>query len=277
MKHINTILVVCSFILAGMLQACNTKDNGWTFVGTTDFSGTVYLYQIDHDLQSNLIDSTEIEKDKFSFKGANLNDRLTPYKVVFNQPKNIGIEFLIKDGEKLKASIKNKFNVSYSGTPIAKTYNKFVEFHGEEMKNLMEFKQKVSDNSLSPEEVSAEMLRYQEKAQDQENEKISFLKTILNPELNSYLVLHEAIISGTVEKEVFGKYMNALTPEGSMTNNGHKVHQIYEDFEAYALSREMEILDTATIRKRYNKLNEESKSSDFAKKVEQHLLHYKSE
>lgn len=277
MKRIKTIVVACFLILAGMLQACNTKDNSWTFAGTTDFEGTVFLYQIDHDLQANLIDSTGIEKGKFSFESSNLNDRLTPYKVVFNQPKNIGIEFLIKDGEKLKASIKNEFNVSYSGTPIAKTYNKFVEFHAEEMKNLMEFKQKVSDNSLSPEEVSAEMLLYREKAQDLENEKISFIKTILNPELNSYLVLHEAIVSGTVEKEVFGKYVNALTPEGSMTNNGHKVHQIYEDFEAYALSREMEILDTTTIRKRYNQLDEESKSSDFAKKVEQHLLHYKTE
>ena len=97
MKRIKTIVVACFLILAGMLQACNTKDNSWTFAGTTDFEGTVFLYQIDHDLQANLIDSTGIEKGKFSFESSNLNDRLTPYKVVFNQPKNIGIEFLIKD------------------------------------------------------------------------------------------------------------------------------------------------------------------------------------
>ncbi len=52
-----------------------------------------------------------------------------------------------------------------------------------------------------------------------------------------------------------------------MTSYGHKVHQIYEVFDAYALSRELNLLDSATIRMRYNNLDEESKNSEFAQEV----------
>ena len=274
MKQIKTALIACLAVI--MLQACKTKDNNWTISGNTYTSGRVYLYRVDRDLHLNLIDSATIENGKFSFKRENLDDRLTPYQIDFDKDKKNGIEFLIKDGEKLKVNIKDEFNITYSGTPIAKTYNSFVVFREKEMNNLMEFKKKVSDNNLSPDEVNEEMMLYKEKTQDLENEKIEFIKTIPNPELNGYLVLHEAISSGVVEKEMFGKYINALTPEGSMTNNGHKVHQIYEEFGAYALSREMDILDTATIRARYNKLDEENKSSEYAKKIEQYLIDYQS-
>lgn len=56
-----------------------------------------------------------------------------------------------------------------------------------------------------------------------------------------------------------------------MTNVGHKIHQIYAVFDAYALSREVDILDTATIRERYNKLDDESKTSPYAEKVLKYL------
>ena len=57
-----------------------------------------------------------------------------------------------------------------------------------------------------------------------------------------------------------------------MTDNGLKVHRIYEVFDAYALSIEMSFLDTTTIKQRYNQLNEECKGSEYARKVEEHLI-----
>lgn len=263
------IILVISFVVA--VFGCKKKDNVWTLNGNTPIDGTVYLYKVSPDQERTLIDSTTIEKGKFTFEEINPTEHLTPYQFDFKADDKGGFEFLILNGERMKAVISEAETVRYSGTKICNTYNRYNQFREREMKNLMALKKVLSDSTLGPDKMNEEMVLFNEKMQDIENEKIDFLKTIDNPELNSYLILRETILSGVIEKEVYGKYINALTPESSMTANGHKLHQTYEVFDAYALSREMDILDSATIRTRYNKLDENNKNSVYARQVQQYL------
>lgn len=251
--------------------ACKKKDNAWTLNGNTGVDGTVYLYKVSPDQERTLIDSTTVEKGKFTFQEINPNEYLTPYQFDFKADNKGGFEFLILNGQKMKAAVSDSETVRYSGTKICDTYNRYNRFREREMKNMLELKKVLADSTLAEDQMNEEMVIFNEKMQDIENEKIDFLKTINNPQLNSYLILRETILSGVIEKEVYGKYISALTPESSMTANGHKLHQIYEVFDAYALSREMDILDSATIRARYNKLDENNKNSVYAQKVLQDM------
>ena len=271
MEH-KILRFTCLLLLVALVQACETKSKNWVFHGEGKISGKLYLYSIDQNLNKTIIDSTFAQKGQFSLEETAPGDRLTPYQITFvNKEEKESFEFLIKNGEKLKAVVKDELNITFSGTPIAERFNTLISFRQEEMNNLMEFKQTLADETLDTAEMDEKMLIFQEKMQDMENKKIAFIKTITDPELNSYLVLREAVNSGAVEKEIFGKYVSALNPESSMTNTGHKVHQIYEVFDAYALNRELELLDTATIRARYERLNEENKNSEFAKEILNYL------
>ena len=251
--------------------SCKKNNNNWTLNGTSDTSGKVYLYGVSPEQERTLIDSTMVEKGKFTFKAINPTDHLTPYQFDFVNDDKGGYEFLILNGERIKAVVSDSGTVSYSGTKISGTYNRYNAFRQKELKNMMDLKKVLNNTSMSQDKMNEEMVIYNERMQDIENEKINFLKSIDDPELNSYLILRETILSGVIEKEVFGKYMNALTPESSMTSNGHKLHEMNEVFDAYALSREMSILDSATIQTRYNKLDEDNKNSVYAQKVLDYL------
>jgi hypothetical protein len=267
MKQLNRLKLVGIILSTLLLQNCKTKNKSWEIEVKGIENEQVYLCQVNVIDGDTVLDSARVEKGKSSFRGTNPNKRLQPYKILSHGKQDIAFDVLIANGEHLKVAVKDEFDINFSGTTIAKTYNKFLDFRKNEMDNLKEFRKVLSDSSLTEDQINSKMLIYKEKTQEIENEKIEFLKTIQNPELNSFLVLHEAVSSGVIEKEVFGKYVNALTPEGSMTKNGHKMHQIYEVFDAYALSRELDLLDSATIRMRYNKLDGENKSSEFARQV----------
>jgi hypothetical protein len=267
MKQLNRLKLVGIILSTLLLQNCKTKNKSWEIEVKGIENEQVYLCQVNVIDGDTVLDSARVEKGKSSFRGTNPNKRLQPYKILSHGKQDIAFDVLIANGEHLKVAVKDEFDINFSGTTIAKTYNKFLDFRKNEMDNLKEFRKVLSDSSLTEDQINSKMLIYKEKTQEIENEKIEFLKTIQNPELNSFLVLHEAVSSGVIEKEVFGKYVNALTPEGSMTKNGHKMHQIYEVFDAYALSRELDLLDSATIRMRYNKLDGENKSSEFAGQV----------
>lgn len=267
MKQFNHIKLVA--IILGMLLmfSCKQKNNSWEIKGKGIENEQVYLCQVNLIDGDTVLDSTRVEKGKFSFSGTNPNERLRPYKILSKGKQHVAVDVLIANGQRLQIAVKDEYDINFSGTPISKTYNKFLDFRKNELDNLKDFRQVLSDSSLTEDEMNAKMLIYKEKMQESENEKIDFLKSIQNPELNSFLVLHEAVTSGVIEKEVFDKYVKALTPEGSMTKNGHKMHQIYEVFESYALSRELELLDSATVRSRYKQLDSENKNSEFGRQV----------
>ncbi len=271
MRQFKSIRIILILTVVISIFGCKKKDNAWTLIGNTEIDGTVYLFKVSAEQERTLIDSTTVEKGKFTFKTINPTDHLTPYQFDFAQDNKGGFEFLIVNGQRMKAMVTDSEEVLYSGTKICETYNKYNAFRQREMQNMLELKKVLSDTTISEDKMNEEMVLFNEKKQDIENEKIDFLKSIENPELNSYLILRETYLSGVIEKEVFGKYLNALTPESSMTNSGHRLHEINEVFPAYALSREMDILDSATIQQRYDKLDEDNKNSVYAQKVLEHL------
>ncbi|WP_167615054.1 hypothetical protein [Maribellus sediminis] len=271
MKHIQKLKLLALILAAVLMQNCGKEKNNWQIKGSGITSKVVYLYKVNPMEADILLDSAKVDKGKFVFENSNINEHLAPYKIVEKGKDSIAFDFLIANGERLQVAVKDEFDRAFSGTPIAKIYNKFLGFRKTEMNDLAELRKVLSDSTLSEDQVNAKMLIFKEKMQDLENEKIEFLKNIQVPDLNAYLVLREATSTGVLEKELFGKYANALTPEGSMTNYGHKVHRIYEVFDAYALSRELDLLDTATIRTRYNNLEEDSKNSEFAQEVLKNL------
>lgn len=262
------------FLSAGIIlfQNCQTPKDNWIIKGNTSSQATsVYLFQMNGMLVKSLIDSAVVEKGKFTIEHGNSGDQMEAYAFDFDKDPEGAIEFIVLNGDHLKVNVKDEFNSEFSGTSIAKDFNQYNQYRNEAMTNLSEFSKVLSANKNNEDELNDKMLVFNEKMQDLENEKIDFLRSIQNPELNSFLILNEVISTGVIEKELFGKYVNALTAEGAMTNNGHKIHQMYEVIDAYALSREMDILDTATIRERYNKLNEVNKNSEFASQVQEYL------
>jgi len=271
-KPIRIVLILTVII---SVFGCKKKDNAWTLIGNAGIEGKVYLFKVNVETERTLIDSTTVEKGKFTFKAINPSDHLTPYQFDFARDNRGGFEFLIVNGERMKAMVSDSEEVLYSGTKICDAYNRYNSFRQREMKNMLDLKKVLSDTTINPDKMNEEMVIFNEKKQDIENEKIDFLKSIENPELNSYLILRETIASGVIEKEVYAKYIGALTPESSMTTNGHKLHENYEVFDAYALSREMDILDSTTIRMRYEKLDENNKNSDYAKQVLSYLKNMK--
>ena len=251
-----------------MFQNCQTKKDNWVLKGTTSNPAQmVYLYQLNTLMEKSLIDSTQVEKGKFTIEYSNNDYQLAAFVIDFDKDEKGGIEFIIANGDQLKVDVNNEFDSEFSGTSITKDFNRYNDFRYEALNQFTELQKMLAQSDLNPDELNDKILIFKEKMQDLENEKIEFLKSIQNPELNSYLVLNEIISTGVIEKELFGKYVSALTPEGAMTNNGHKIHQIYAVLDAYALSREVDILDTATIRERYNKLDDESKTTIYAEKV----------
>jgi len=261
-------------LLAGIFvfQNCQTKKNNWELEGkASDTADMVYLYQLNSLMQKSLVDSVQVEKGKFKIDYTNPDDMLAGYIFSFNKNDKGGIEFIISNGDQLKVEVKDEFNSEFSGTPIAKDFNKYNSFRYTSLNQLSNLKKLLAQNEMTEEELNDKMLVFKEEMQELENEKIEFLKNIQNPELNSFLILNEIISTGVIEKELFNKYVNALTPEGAMTNNGHKIHQIYDVIDAYALSREVDFLDTATIRERYNKLDEVNKNSEFAEEIRTYL------
>jgi len=268
MKYNKLLGLLILLAVVFTFQNCETKQKTWELKGTTsDADQVVYLYQFDAMMQKSLIDSTLAEKGKFKFEHGNASDLLSAYAISFKHSPEEIIEFIIANGDHLKVKVKEEYNSEFSGTPIAETLNNYNSYRNKAGSLLSDLQKELSKPDTDKEVMNSEMVVYNEKMQDLENQKIDFLKSIQNPELNSYLILNEIVSTGVIEKELFGKYANALTPEGAMTNNGHKIRRIYEVIDAYALSREVDILDTATIRKRYDNLDEANKDSEFAKEV----------
>ncbi len=268
MKNIKLLGLLVLLATVFTFQNCQTKQKSWVLKGNaTGADQMVYLYQFDAMMKKSLIDSSLVEKNKFRFEHTNSNDQLSAYAISFNTAPEGVLEFIIANGDQLKVNVKEEYNSEFLGTPIAETLNNYNTYRYKAWNLLSDLQKELSKPDTDKEVMNSEMLVYHEKMQDLENEKINFLKSIQDPELNSCLILNEIVSTGVIEKELFGKYVNALTPEGAMTNNGHKIHRIYEVIDAYALSRELEILDTATIRKRYDSLDDANKDSEFAKEV----------
>lgn len=272
MRYFKTYRLILLIAVIILFQNCQSKKDNWVLKGTTsDPVRMVYLYQLNTLMEKSLVDSTQVEKGIFAIEHSNNDDQLTAYVIDFDKDEKGGVEFIIANGDHLKVNVNDEFDSEFSGTPLTQDYNKYNVFRLEAMNHFTELQKLLAQPDLNTDELNDRMLVFKEKMQDLENQKIEFLKSIQNPELNSYLVLNEIISTGVIEKELFGKYVGALTAEGAMTNNGHKIHQIYAVFDAYALSREVDILDTATIRERYNKLDDESKATPYAEKVLKYL------
>jgi hypothetical protein len=251
-----------------MLQNCQTKKNSWVLKGNTaDNLQMVYLYQLNSLMQKTIIDSVKVDKGKFTLEHTNPNEMLNAYIINFDRNDKGGIEFIIGNGDHLKVSVKEEFNSEFSGTPLSEEFNKYNNFRFTALNQLSDLQKIMAQKEMNQEELNDKMLTFKEEMQELENEKIDFLRNIENPELNSYLILNEIITTGVIEKELFEKYVNALTPEGAMTNNGHKIHQIYDVIDAFTLSREVDILDSATVRERYEKLDEINKNSEFGGEI----------
>ena len=275
MKKIKTAYLIPLCIGMLFLQNCQTKKDAWVLKGNVSSPvKIVYLYELSLLQQKTLLDSAIVEKGKFTIKHANADDQLNAFMIDFKTDNKNGVQFVAANGDHLKVNVKGEFDSEFSGTPVSGDFNKYNTFRLTAMNNVNDLSKLLSNKEMDQDELENKMMVFNEKMQDLENEKIEFLKSIQNPELNSYLILNEIISTGVIEKELFGKYVNALTPEGAMTNTGHKIHQIYQVFDAFALSREVNILDTATIRERYNKLDEENKNSEFAKSVKELLETY---
>lgn len=258
-----------------MFQNCQTKKSSWELKGTVaDTVHMVYLYQMNSMLEKTLVDSVQVLNGKFTIEYSNPGDQLSAYVIDFDKNEKGGVEFPVTNGDQLKVTVKQEFNSEFSGTPLCKDFNRYNKFRFDALNQLSDLREVLANKDMSEEELSEKMLVFKEKMQELETEKIAFLRNIQNPELNGFLVLNEIISTGVIEKELFNSYINALTPEGAMTNDGHKIHQIYDVIEAYALSREMDILDTTTIRERYNQLDEVNKNSEFANEVKKYLENY---
>lgn len=256
-----------------LFQNCQTKKDNWVLIAvTSDPVQMVYLYQLNTLMEKSLIDSTQEENGKFTIEHSNTDDQLAAFVIDFDKDEKGGVEIIIANGDHLKVNVNDEFDSEFSGTPITQDDNKYNVFRHEAMNHFTELQKLLSQPDLNTDELNDRMLVLKEKMQDLENEKIGFLKSIQNPGLNSYRVLNEVVSTGIIEKELFGKYVGALTPEGAMTNNGHKIHQINAVFDAYALSREVDIFDTATICERYAKLDDGGKTSPYAEKALKYLL-----
>lgn len=275
MNYFRYIQLLLLIVITGIFQSCENDKRNWEIKGTLDSENVVYLYRVASKMI--LIDSAQIDHNRFTFSGENADEKYDPFCLVFGKGKKLEVVCMLTNGDQMKLQLSEKSSPNFSGTDICEDLNKYYAFKQSEKQLNLELSKELAHTQLSDEERDQKMISYREKVQDLENEKIQLLKSIVHPELNGYLVLKELQNSGVVEKEVVGKYRDALSAEGALTDSGIKVHRIYEFFDAYALSREMEILDTATIRERYNNLNEENKTSDFAKTVELYLQKMKSE
>ena len=272
MKKLKLFHILILLLGIFMLQDCQTKKNNWELEGNApDTAGMVYLYQLNSLMKKEPVDSVLVNNGKFTIEHTNEDGMLAGYVFSFNENDKDGIEFIISNGDQLNVEVKDEFNSVFSGTPTAKEFNEYNHFRFTALTQLSNLQKLLAQNEMTEEELNDKMLVFKEEMQELENEKIEFLKNIQNPELNSFLILNEIISTGVIEKELFEKYVNALTPEGAMTNNGHKIHQIYDVIDAFALSQEIDILDTATIRERYNKLDEVNKHSEFAEEVREYL------
>ena len=272
MKNVRILHVL--ILLSGlfMFQNCQTQKNNWVLKGNApDSAQTVYLYQLNTLMEKSLVDSVQVNNGKFTIEYTNSEDQLTAYIIDFSKNEKDGIEFPISNGDHLKVIVKQEFNSEFSGTAIAKDFNEYNKFRYTALDQLADLRKVLSKDDTNEEDLNGEMVVFKEKMQELENEKIAFLRTIQNPELNSLLILNEIISNGIIEKELFSKYMNALTPEGAMTNDGHKIHQIYDVMDAFALNREIDILDSATLRNRYNSLDEINKNSEFGQEIRDYL------
>ncbi|RIJ46410.1 DUF4369 domain-containing protein [Maribellus luteus] len=269
MNHFGYIQALCLIVVAGLFQSCEKNKQNWEIKGTSETGTVVYLYRLIPE--TTLVDSAYVDHRKFSFSGENADERLEPFYLVVDDGAKPGVECMLGNGDQLKLQLRSQTLPNFSGTKVADDLNKYYAIKQQEQKQNLDLSQELTQKRLSDQDRDLTMISYREKVQDLENEKIQFLKSIVHPDLNAYLVLKELQSSGVIEKEVVDKYRNALSAEGALTNDGIKVHRISDFFEAYALSREIEILDTATIRERYNKLDDENKTSVFAKIVEQHL------
>ncbi len=266
----NVISLYFLVVLSGMIffQSCQTKTNNWLVIGNTaDSVQVAYLYQLNTLMQKSVIDSAQVVQGKFTFASSNPDDQPMGFLINFGETGNGGIKFLISNGDHLAINVEQELNSVFSGTSISNDFNTYNSFRQMSMEQANDLREALLKNDLNEEELYEVMLVFNEKTQELENEKIDFLKTIQNPELNSFLILNEIVSNGVIEKELFNKYMNALTAEGAMTNTGHKVHQIYDVFDAFAVSREMDILDSTTLLERYNQLDEMNQNSEFGKAI----------
>ncbi|MFV0593743.1 MAG: DUF4369 domain-containing protein [Draconibacterium sp.] len=256
-------------LVTALFQSCENNKKSWQLNGTSETGSRIYLYKLKPEVA--LIDSAKVDQHKFSFSGQNDDERFEVFLVTFDKRGKNGINCLIANGDKMNITLNDKMPPVFSGTEISDDLNRYYNIKQQEKKLNFDLSKELEQTQLSEEARDQTMISYREKVQNLENEKIAFLKSITHADLNAYLVLKELENSGVVEKEVIGKYRDALTAEGALTNSGIEVHRIYEFYDAYAISREMDILDTATIRQRYNALNEENKSSVYARRVLDHL------
>jgi len=275
MNYFRYIQLLLLIVVTGIFQSCESNKKNWEITGTVDTENVVYLYRLSPE--AVLIDSVQTDHLKFAFSGENPDERFEPFCLVLGKDEKLEVECMLGNGDKLRLQLNEKSIPNFSGTDISADLNKYYAIKQLEKQLNLDISEELTHSRLSDDDRDQKMISYREKVQDLENEKIQFLRSIIYPDLNGYLVLKELQNSGVVEKEVVGKYRNALTAEGALTDNGIKVHRIYEFFDAYALSREMEILDSATIRERYNSLSEENKTSIFSKIIEEHLQKMKSE
>ncbi|MCK3684217.1 hypothetical protein [Maribellus sp. YY47] len=275
MNNFRIIQVLFLVVVAGLFQSCDSNKKNWEIKGTAESESMVFLYRLYPE--ASLIDSTQTNHRKFTFAGENGDERLEPFCLVFGEDQKTELICMLRNGDHLKLQPDKQAGPSFSGTEISDDLNKYYTFKKLEKQLNADLLKELNETPADDDGRDQKMISYREKVQNLENEKTEFLRSIVFPGLNGYLVLKELQHSGVVEKEVVGKYRDALTAEGALTDYGIKVHRIYEFFDAYALSREMEILDSATISERYNKLSEENKTSAFAKIVEQYLLKLKTE
>lgn len=272
MKNVRILYILILITGLFMFQNCQTKKNNWVLKGNvSDTTHMVYLFQLNTLMEKTLVDSTQVNDGKFTIEYTNPTDQLTAYVIDFKKNEKDGIEFPILNGDHLKVTVEQEFNSKFSGTAIAKDFNEYNKYRYTALNQLSELRKVLSKADTSEEDLNDKMVVFKEKMQELENEKIDFLRSIQNPDLNGLLILNEIISNGIIEKELFSKYMNALTPEGAMTNDGHKIHQIYDVINAFALSREIDILDSATLRTRYNNLDEINKNSEFGLEIKDYL------
>ena len=275
MKHLKTIILVSLGALFSIFQSCEKKeDTIWNVNVTTENENvkTAYLYAVNNEREKVLIDSTIVQDKTFHFKGENNQEALGVYYLDFDKSQKGGVTFLISNGDKLKINLKEQLKSEFKGTAIAGDFNKYNAFKQSEIDGLMAFTQIISNPEVTPDEINSKMVTYREEVQKNERDKIAFIKSIKNPELNGYLVLEEILTSSVIDKEVYEKFYSALTPEAKTTARGKKATMIVNLFDAYKLSHEISFLDYATAKQQFDQLSEEGKNSSFGNIVSESLI-----
>jgi len=270
MRKNSFLVILAVLIIFG--YSCHEVDKSWTMKANAEGvdAKQAYLYRVNIDRSSLLMDSANISDHKFSFSGINNSDSMGVYVIKFSKGHQSVLTFFVKNSDEISVDILGEYKNVFSGNELQIDYSRYMQAKQKELDLMREMMGRIIPDA-SEEQLENNSKWYLQNTKMIDQEKADIISNIKDAELNGYLALDEVRTSSISDKLKFESFASSLTTKGKETKYGKTLLEILQYFEAYDLLYQSVVANYEEIHQGYGELDDSNKNSKFGIEISNKL------